>query len=126
MLFELANVPVTFQIYINKTLSDLLDVCCIVYLNDILIYSTSRGEHHCHVQTVLKCLQKYRLYVKLSKCTFEVDTVNFLSFVISLHEIQMKNSCIKVILKWLEPTCIKNIQIFLGFTNFYQHFIEAY
>ena len=54
LLFKLTNVPVMFQVYINKTLSSLLDICCIIYLNDILIYSNSRLKHHYHVHVMLE------------------------------------------------------------------------
>ena len=49
MLFRLANTPATFQVYINHALSNLLDICCIIYLNDILIFSNSEEEHIYHV-----------------------------------------------------------------------------
>lgn len=68
MPFGLANAPATFQSYINRALSDLLDTCCVVYLDDILIYSRSEEEHVHHVRMVLDRLQKYHLYCKLSKC----------------------------------------------------------
>ena len=45
MLFGLANAPATFQVYINCALSNLLDICCIVYLDDILIFLNSKEEH---------------------------------------------------------------------------------
>ena len=75
MLFNLTNMSVIFQVYINKTLSDLLDVCCIIYLDDILIYFNFKKQHCYHIHKVLECLHKYRLYVKISKCSFEIDTV---------------------------------------------------
>jgi len=59
LLFELTNMLVMFQVYINKTLSSLLDVCCVVYLNDILIYSNFGLEHHHHVRAMLEQLYKY-------------------------------------------------------------------
>src|SRR5215471_21252714 len=99
LLFRLANASVTFQVYINKTLSSLLDVCCVVYLDDILIYLQSRDQHQHHVCAVLKHLHKYQLYAKLSKCNFGVDTVNFLDFIISPRGIEMKRSRIQTVLK---------------------------
>ena len=56
MPFGLANAPATFQAYVNKALSDLLDVCVVVYLDDILIYSNSEEDHEPHVHTVLEHL----------------------------------------------------------------------
>ena len=49
MLFELFNVSVSFQNYINDILQDYLDVFCTTYINDILIYSDTLKEHRQHV-----------------------------------------------------------------------------
>ena len=72
MPFGLANALATFQGFINYALQDLLDICCITYLDDILIYSDNDTEHVEHVQAILKCLQEYGLYVKLEKCKFHM------------------------------------------------------
>ena len=72
MPFGLANALATFQGFINYALQDLLDICCITYLDDILIYSDNDAEHVEHVWAILKCLQEYGLYVKLEKCKFHM------------------------------------------------------
>ena len=64
MLFGLTNAPVAFQRFMNDIFSDLLDVCVVIYLNDILIYSNDMSEHHWHVKEVLKHLRKAGLYAK--------------------------------------------------------------
>ena len=75
MPFDLANAPATFQSFINYILRDFLDVFCIVYLDDILIYSNSEEDHTQHVRKVLERLQKYKLYAKLGKCEFDTEEV---------------------------------------------------
>ena len=67
----------------NKTLLGLVDVLCVVYLNDILIYSSELQEHYNHVKEVLEWLRSTNLYVKLSKYKFDITIVNFLRYVIS-------------------------------------------
>jgi hypothetical protein len=119
MPFGLANAPATFQAYINKALSDLLDICCVVYLDDILIYSSSIEEHHRHVRMVMDRLRQYKLYVKLSKCAFDTDTVRFLGFIIDPTGIHMEPEHISTIKDWPMPKSVKEIQVFLGFANFY-------
>ena len=64
MPFGLTNAPVAFQRFMNDIFSDLLDVCVVIYLNDILIYSNDMSEHHWHVKEVLKHLRKDGLYAK--------------------------------------------------------------
>ena len=70
MFFKLINVSTTFQIHVNKTLKNLIDIVCVIYLNDILIFSKNRESHVKNVTIVLRKLKKFRLYVKLKKCFF--------------------------------------------------------
>ena len=70
MPFGLTNAPVAFQQFINDIFSDLWDVCVMIYLDDILIYSNNMSEHHQHVKEVLKHLRKAGLYAKAEKCEF--------------------------------------------------------
>lgn len=126
MPFGLANAPATFQSYINRALSDLLDICCVVYLDDILIYSNSEREHIRHVRRVLDRLRRYGLYCKRSKCAFHTQQVNFLGFIISPQGTQMEPERVKTITEWPEPRCVYDVQQFLGFANFYRKFIEGY
>ena len=76
MPFGLTNAPVAFQCFINEVLGDLLDVCAIGYLDDILIYSDSEEEHHGHVPEVLQHLQNASLFTNPKKSTFHTNTVS--------------------------------------------------
>src|SRR5436190_15927373 len=89
MPFELANAPATFQAYINRALAGLVDVTCIVYIDDILIYSKDPKVHRRHVAEVLERLRTHELYAKLSKCKFSTDTVEFLGFMIGSDGVAM-------------------------------------
>ena len=73
MPFGLSNAPATFQAYINKALADMIDVFYVVYLDDILIYSSSLKKHWDHIKQVLKCLYKFQLFINLKKCAFAVQ-----------------------------------------------------
>jgi hypothetical protein len=73
-------------------MSDLLDTCCVVYLDDIIIYSDSVEEYVHQVQEVLTRLYKYRLYAKCSKCEFYTIEINFLGFNISIKGIKIELS----------------------------------
>ena len=126
MPFGLANTPATFQSYIHKALSDLLDTCCIVYLDNILIYSCTEAEHIQYVQMVLGQLWKYQLFCKASKCKFHTDTVNFLGFIIHLQGVEMEQEWVETILDWPVPKSAHDILMFLRFANFYHQFIHKY
>ena len=72
MPFGLSNAPATFQAYINDALAGLVDVICVVYLDDILVYSSNPSQHEDHIRQVLERLREANLFVKLSKCSFNI------------------------------------------------------
>lgn len=128
MPFGLTNAPATFQSYINRTLAGLLDDVCVVYLDDILIYTHSEdiAEHWTAVRRVLAALSNASLYVNLKKCSFATQSVSFLGFVVTTEGIKVDPSKTKTIDEWPEPTTLKELQGFLGFANFYRRFIARY
>lgn len=126
MPFGLANAPATFQTYINRALGGLVDTICIVYLDDILIYSEDIAEHNQHVREVLARLDEWGLYANLEKCEFDVTEVTFLGFVVSPEGINMERHRIDAVAAWPDLHTVQDIQIFLGFTGFYRRFIKGY
>ena len=126
MPFSLTNAPAAFQWFMNDIFSDLLDVCVMIYLDDILIYSNNMSEHHQHVKEVLKHLCKAGLYAKVEKCEFHSKLVEYLEYILSPSGLTMSDDKIKIIQNWPEPKKVKDIQSFLGFANFYCQFIFNY
>ena len=99
MSFELTNASIIFQIYINKILRRLVNVICVIYLNDILNFNEDSTKHRLHVQQILKRLKNYELYINLKKCKFDIDEINFLSFIIFTKEIRMNSKRVQMIKK---------------------------
>ena len=126
MPFGLTNAPVAFQRFINSILADLLDVCVVVYLDDILIYSQDLESHQEHVHEVLRRLRKHNLFAKPEKCEFHTTSTKYLSFCLSPDGLSMSVEKVKAISNWPEPRKVKDIQSFLGFANFYRQFIHNY
>ena len=89
MPFRLTNAPATFQHFMNDIFQDMADLFIVVNLNDILIFSKNKEDHQKHVWMVLKCLQKYNLFIKPEKCLFHSDWVEFLGFIVSPTGISM-------------------------------------
>ena len=126
MPFGLTNAPATFQAYVNEALRGLLDQTCIAYMDDILIFSKSGEDHASHVREILERLRQYKLYAKLSKCEFHVDEVAFLGFRVGVAGVAMDKSRVLAIQSWPSPLTFRDIQVFLGFANFYRGFIPGY
>ena len=123
MPFGLTN---ALQRFMNDIFSDLLDVSVIIYLDDILIYSNNPADHKKHVCEVLCRLCENGLYAHPDKCHFSKDTVKYLNFILSKDRLKMDPSKVQTIQDWPEPRKVKDIQSFLGFANFYHHFISNY
>ena len=107
-------------------LKSFMNICCVIYLNDVLVYFEMKEQHWEHVCKILHVLLKYWLYIKLLKCTFNCSKVIFLRFVIKWKSIQMKQSCINAIISWFELKSAKNILVFLRFAKFYRWFIKEF
>ena len=95
--FGLTNAPMTFQQFMNDTFSNLLDVCVMIYLDDILIYSNNMSEHHWHIKEVLKCLHKTNLYAKAEKYEFHSEPVKYLGYILSSSGLAISNNKVKII-----------------------------
>ena len=126
MPFGLANAPATFQAYINRALAGLVDVTCVVYLDDVLIYSAEPAEHWKHVKQVLERLRQFQLYASLKKCQFYTERVEFLGFIVSTQGVAMDSRRVDTIRDWPQPKTYRDVQVFLGFANFYRRFIKGY
>ena len=83
MPFGLANGPSHFQRVMDLVFRDLLGVCVMVYIDDIVIYSKNFEEHLTHLETVFRCLAKYGLQTKDEKCHFALPEIKLLGFVLN-------------------------------------------
>ena len=124
----LTNSPATFQAYINKALHGLVDDFCIVYLDDILVFSKTEEEHDQHLQRVCERLREAELYAKPSKCQFYQTEIEFLGFIIGTQGIRMDPKRVQTIKEWEghPPKSYRDLQVLLGFCNFYRRFIKNY
>jgi len=81
----------------NDIFSNLLDVCVIIYLDDILIYSNNMSKHHQHVKEVLKYLCKAGLYAKAEKCKFHSELIDYLGYILSPSGLTISDDKVKII-----------------------------
>ena len=126
MPFGLANAPSLFQNFMNNILYRMLDEFYITYIDDILIYNNSKKKHQTHVQKVFAAFQKVRLQADINKCEFHVTKISYLGLIISIKGIRIDPKKVEAIQNWETPTCVRDVKIFIGFANFYRHFIRAF
>ena len=126
MPFGLTNVPAAFMDLMNRVFGPYLDKFVIVFIDDILVYSSSKEEHAKHLRIVLQTLREHQLYAKFIKCQFWLDRVAFLGHVVSAEGISVDPQKIEAIVYWKPPTNITEVRSFLGLAGYYRKFVEGF
>ena len=126
MPFGLTNAPAAFMDLMNRTFQPYLDQFVVVFIDDILVYSTEQSEHEHHLRVVLETLRKEQLYAKLSKCEFWLNSISFLGHVISDNGVAVDPQKIKAVSEWPRPTNVTEVRSFLGLAGYYRRFVEDF
>src|SRR5438132_10038700 len=126
MSFGLTNAPAFFMYLMNSVFMMELDVCIVVFIDDILVYSKNEEEHAKHLWIVLEQLQEHQLYAKLSKCQFWLKEVSFLGHILSAKGLAVDLSKVQEVLEWKSPTSVTEILSFLGLAGYYCQFIPDF
>lgn len=124
--FGLKNSGAYFQGIINSVLKQYIDKFCLVYLDDILIYSKSEKEHKEHVNLVLKALDEAKFIINIEKSHFNIKELTFLGFQISKHGILPSKHKTEAIRNWPIPTNVQQVRQFLGLAQHFRRFIPDF
>ncbi|ESK81723.1 reverse transcriptase-rnase h-integrase [Moniliophthora roreri MCA 2997] len=112
MFFGLSNSPATFQAFMNDILSDFIDEgWCVVYMDDILLFSKDQTEHRERTERLMHRLKKHDLFLKPEKCEFDVTEVVFLGMVIRPNYITMNPVKLAGIADWELPQTVRGARI---------------
>ena len=126
LLFGLINGSTSWQHYMNDLLFEYINHFCQMYLNDILIYSKTRRKHERHLTQIFQKLEEVELQVDIKKCEFFQTEVSFLDVILSTKDLRMNSKKVQDIVNWVRSICIKKMQVFVDFCNFYRRFIKAF
>ncbi len=127
MPFGLKAATGTFQqLMSQEVLVGYLHVFCLVYLDDIIVYSRSLDDHFVHVAKVLERLRIHNLTAALEKCRFAVDRLEYLGHVITSKGNEAKPEHVQKIAEAPVPTTRKQLQSFLGTCNWLREYVPGY
>ncbi|XP_068111017.1 uncharacterized protein [Hyperolius riggenbachi] len=122
----LTNAPATFQRLMESCLGEFNFEHVLIYLDDIIVYSTDFHQHIQHLDVVFQKLRSYGLKLKPSKCHLFKPEVNFLGHVISKEGVKPNPEKVKLIKEWPVPTTIREVRAFLGIASYYRRFIPHF
>ena len=126
MPFGATNAPATFQRLMHDCLGDLNMNWCIVYLDDIIIFSDTKEEHIKRLEAVFQKLMAAGLILKPTKCFFFRDEIEYLGHVVSGKGISTNPKKIEAVTKWPTPKTVYDVRSFLGFVGYYRRFIKNF
>ena len=100
-----------------------LDEFSLVFFDDILVYTKDAQQHKQHVRRVLDLLCQHKLFAKKSTCTFLIEKVKYLGFVISNNGVATDPNKVEAMKNWPSPKNVREVWGFLGFKGWYHVFI---
>lgn len=126
MPFGLCNSPATFQRLMQNIFNDSVFQILLVYLDDLIIYSSTLEEHLTRLDKVLGRLEEHNLKLKGRKCHFFKDQVRYLGYVISAKGIATDPEKVNVVETWPKSNTVKDLRSFLGFASYYRRFVPKF
>lgn len=123
MPMGLCNAPATFVTLMNEVMKEFIDHFCVVYMDDILVYSKTKEEHYKHLDLILSRLEQHKLYVSPEKCSFMQEEVEFLGVLVKKSGLTINPSKSAAVKEWPRPQSVRDIRVFMGLINFFRRFI---
>ena len=126
MPMGLSNAPSAWMKLMNSVLHPVLDRCCIVYMDDLLVYSQTPEQHLKDLDEVLGLLGGAHLACKPSKCSFAQRELTYVGFRVSGDGVAADPAKVAPIRDWPTPTTPHQVRQFVGLANYYRRFIRHF
>lgn len=126
MPFGLKNAAASFQRLMEHVLREVKGKFCMVYIDDIVIYSRTISEHLQHLRKVFACLYKAGLSLNLKKCNFIQKSLSFLGHIITSEGVETDAAKVSAVELFPIPETLKEVQRFLGMAGWYHRFIPQF
>lgn len=124
--FGVCNGPATFSRLMSSVLEGMIGHRCLVYLDDIIVFSRNFQQHLDHLQSVLGRLSEAGLTVKPTKCHLFQKEVTFLGHVVSESGVHVDETKVDIIKEWPTPQQKAELRTFLGLAGYYRRFVQNY
>ena len=126
MPFGLRNGPSIFQRVMQGILAPYLWLFCLVYIDDIVVYSKSYEEHIDHLDLVLKAIEKAGITLSPNKCHLFYGSILLLGHKVSRLGLSTHQEKVRAILELERPKKLSQLQTFLGMVVYFSAFIPYY
>ena len=126
MPFGLCNAPGTFQRLMEHIFGDQSFQTLLLYLDDVVVFSSTFEQHLQRLGLVLGRLRAQNLKLKLSKCHFFAQEVQYLGHVISAAGVATDPEKTRVVAEWPRPRTARDLRSFLGFASYYRRFVPKF
>ncbi|KAL0199310.1 hypothetical protein M9458_007850 [Cirrhinus mrigala] len=122
----ITNAPSTFQRLMERCIGELNLKQALVFLDDLIVFSSTLEEHEERLLRVLNRLKEYGLKLSPEKCKFFQTSVKYLGHIVSTKGIETDPEKIAALKTWPKPNNLKELRTFLGFCGYYRRFIKGY
>ena len=126
MPFGLCNAPPTFQRFMQNCLGELNLTYCLIYLDDVIVFSNMPEEHLWRMRVVFNRLHEHGLKLKLSKCEVFKSEINYLAHHVSQKGVLPSKKNLESIAQCPPPDTYTKVKSFVGLVGHYRHFIKGF
>jgi hypothetical protein len=125
MPFGLCNTPATFQCAMNDIFRDMIGKVMHIYIDDIMIYTTTFDKHMQVLEEILKRIRSHSMFLKPKKCFIAVEELQLLSHIINHEGIKMDPAKVSAVQEYPAPESKTEVHAFMGLVGYYCHYIPG-